>query len=596
VISCLVPAAAVAATIGFTIILISKVVGGKGGNSSIGGLERDRKTIADEIYADLYESDNSMGGGRLPSFPFMSPKKKLPRNAGVPQKEYIKVEKLNERLNSYYYSVESALTSKAAASALVREQNFDSAFAKSVGIVTPGERSQLEEVEKIFLKKGGEILAMKEASQLNLIDRTCLKEMDRMGVEVGELDLDVETNSTDTNITVNKKESTTKMMPEFVSNMMDKEQRFFKEQLTQQKELVSSLTELELDFLADIMEILGPKRANAIRRLFLGSSVTPSIFYSLKDRPLSVLLSHGQKQNLFVVQFPGDAAASQLSNLREEVTSIIRSARKGDEALLVLQTGGGTVTGYGLAAAQLKRFKANDIKLTVCVEQVAASGGYMMCCVADRIVASPFAVLGSIGVISDIPNVYQRLKKEGIEFQTVTAGKYKRTLTPTKEPTKEDFAKTQADLVEVLVLFKNFVHKNRPSLDIDDVATGETWFGEDALAKKLCDEIATKDDILLEFVDKGYNVFDIKYEPPKTLDVPGGLGFANADGGLKNLVQRGFRWMAAEVVKEVTSSDFMSLQDQKSGVETRVMAKDEGNAKQRIRAEMMGNDDILNLF
>jgi len=121
-----------------------------------------------------------------------------------------------------------------------------------------------------------------------------------------------------------------------------------------------------------------------------------------------------------VTRFPGDATASQVANLREEATAIIRSAKPNDEVLVILQTGGGTVTGYGLAAAQLLRFKDAGLKLTIAVEQVAASGGYMMCCVADRIVASPFAVLGSIGVISDIPNVYDRLKKEGIEFQTVT--------------------------------------------------------------------------------------------------------------------------------------------------------------------------------
>jgi ClpP class serine protease len=121
-----------------------------------------------------------------------------------------------------------------------------------------------------------------------------------------------------------------------------------------------------------------------------------------------------RRKSLFVTQFPGDPTASQVADLREEVTAIVRNAKPGDEALVVLQTGGGTVTGYGLAAAQLQRFKQNGMKLTICVEQVAASGGYMMSCVADKIIASPFAVLGSIGVISDIPNVYNRLKEEGM--------------------------------------------------------------------------------------------------------------------------------------------------------------------------------------
>ncbi len=140
----------------------------------------------------------------------------------------------------------------------------------------------------------------------------------------------------------------------------------------------------------------------------------------MQDRPLSAILdtigysNDTTRKNLFVSEFPGDVSASQVETLREEVTAIVRTAKPGDEVLVVLQTGGGTVTGYGLAAAQLQRFKEHGMKLTICVEQVAASGGYMMTCVADKVVASPFAVLGSIGVISDLPNVYERLKKEGM--------------------------------------------------------------------------------------------------------------------------------------------------------------------------------------
>jgi serine protease SohB len=132
---------------------------------------------------------------------------------------------------------------------------------------------------------------------------------------------------------------------------------------------------------------------------------------------LSQLLADHQgveRRHVYVTEFPGDAMASQVEELREEVTAIVRNAQPGDEALVVLQTGGGTVTGYGLAAAQLQRFKDRGMKLTICVEQVAASGGYMMCCVADRIIASPFAVLGSIGAIFDVPNIYERLQKEGM--------------------------------------------------------------------------------------------------------------------------------------------------------------------------------------
>jgi serine protease SohB len=220
---------------------------------------------------------------------------------------------------------------------------------------------------------------------------------------------------------------------------------------------------------------------------------------------------------VFVVDFPGDVTASQVEGLREEVTAIVgwANATRGDRVLLVLNSGGGTVTGYGLAAAQLKRIKAAGLHLTVCVEQVAASGGYMMACTGDHICASPFAVLGSIGVITEIPNVYERLTKEGISFNTITAGKFKRTLTPTKKATKEDIDKTKQDIEQILVLFKNFVASNRPQLDIDNVATGETWFGPDALKNKLVDELVTADDKLLELRNVGCELLSVKYDDPR---------------------------------------------------------------------------------
>lgn len=182
--------------------------------------------------------------------------------------------------------------------------------------------------------------------------------------------------------------------------------------------------------------------------------------------------------------------------------------------------------------------------------------------VADRIVASPFAVLGSIGVISDIPNVYDRLKKEGIEFQTVTAGKYKRTLTPTKKVTREDFEKSKKDVEEILVLFRDFVAQNRPQLDIENVATGETWFGTAALEKKLCDEIKTVDEVILEYIDRSFDVYEVKYEPP--IENPFGrlalTGAATESGETQgsSWLRQGIRWIidaiAAEVRAEVEAS------------------------------------------
>jgi signal peptide peptidase SppA len=321
-----------------------------------------------------------------------------------------------------------------------------------------------------------------------------------------------------------------------------------------------------------------------------------TLLKTLKERPLATVLSSfsgggsvesNAGKNLYVTRFPGDVTASQLNELREEVTGILQVAKPGDEALLVLQSGGGTVTGYGLAAAQLQRFKAKNIKLTVCVEQVAASGGYMMCCTADRIVASPFAVLGSIGVISEVPNAYERLQREGIEFATITAGKYKRTVTPTKKVTKEDLKKSTEDINEIFNLFKSFVASQRPQLDIENVATGDTWFGEDALARGLCDELATADDVLLDFVDKGYDLYEVAYDP-----TPVGAGAfslprsSSADqagvNGWRGVLKSMVRGVVSDVKEEIVS-ELSSSMNEMNSVERRYMMKDD--SADRIKAQ-----------
>lgn len=215
---------------------------------------------------------------------------------------------------------------------------------------------------------------------------------------------------------------------------------------------------------------------------------------------------------VFHLIFKGDVQASGVDALRNEISAVVgyANATLGDEVLLELESPGGTVVGYGLAGAQLERIKAAGLKLTISVGQVAASGGYLMACTADRIVASPFAVLGSIGVITEIPNVYERLTSEGIVVNTVTAGKYKRALTPTKKTEPEDIEKTKADLEDILKLFSGFVKKNRPSLNVSAVATGDTWFGPDALDVGLVDELGTLDDLILAYIQKGCDVVTIK--------------------------------------------------------------------------------------
>ena len=200
----------------------------------------------------------------------------------------------------------------------------------------------------------------------------------------------------------------------------------------------------------------------------------------------------------FVIDFKGDLKASGVPSLREEVTAILDVATADDEVIVRLENYGGVVHEHGLAASQLARIRERDILLTVCVDKVAASGGYLMACVASKIYAAPFAILGSIGVLAQIPNFNRMLDSHGVDFEQITAGKYKRTVTMFGENTDEDRAKLKEELEEVHSLFKSAVGAYRPDLDLDKIATGEHWYGSRALELGLADEIKTSDELLTE--------------------------------------------------------------------------------------------------
>lgn len=198
-----------------------------------------------------------------------------------------------------------------------------------------------------------------------------------------------------------------------------------------------------------------------------------------------------------MLDFKGSIDAHEVSALREEVTAVLAVAKPADEVLVRLESPGGVVHGYGLAASQLQRLRERQIPLTIAVDKVAASGGYMMACVANNIVAAPFAIIGSIGVVAQIPNFNRLLKRNDIDIELHTAGQYKRTLTLLGENTEEGREKFREDLNETHHLFKEFVHSMRPSLDIEAVATGEHWYGVQAKEKGLVDEISTSDDLII---------------------------------------------------------------------------------------------------
>ncbi|MEC7815655.1 MAG: protease SohB [Pseudomonadota bacterium] len=232
------------------------------------------------------------------------------------------------------------------------------------------------------------------------------------------------------------------------------------------------------------------------------------------------------KPRIYVIDFDGDIKASDTDTLRRSISAVLSVANpETDEVIIRLESGGGLVHAYGLAAAQLDRIRNKGVKLTACVDKVAASGGYMMACVADKIVASPFAVLGSIGVVAQLPNFHRFLKKNDVDFEVLTAGEHKRTLTVFGENTDKGRQKFLADLEDTHGLFKEYVSERRPDLDIGAVANGDIWFGKRALDVKLIDEIKTSDEYLIEACERG-DVVSVSYQRKRTL--PERLGLATS--------------------------------------------------------------------
>ena len=221
-----------------------------------------------------------------------------------------------------------------------------------------------------------------------------------------------------------------------------------------------------------------------------------------------------ESHRVFVINFDGDVEASAVENLREEITAIISIADGKDEVVVCLESPGGMVHSYGLAASQLTRIKAANLKLVIVVDQVAASGGYMMACVADEILAAPFAILGSIGVVAELPNFHRLLKHNKVDYEQHTAGEFKRTITMFSENTEAGRKKFKQELEETHDLFKNFIAENRPALDIDKVATGEHWYGTQALDLGLIDGITTSDDYIVK-ASENNQVFEISYQVKK---------------------------------------------------------------------------------
>ena len=223
-----------------------------------------------------------------------------------------------------------------------------------------------------------------------------------------------------------------------------------------------------------------------------------------------------KEESVFVLNFNGDIQASEVEKLKQEVNSILLSESECKEVVLKVESGGGSAYAYGLCAAELKRLVDNEISLTVCIDKVAASGGYLMSCVATKIIAAPWAIVGSIGVIAQLPNFHRLLKKNSIDFEMHTAGAFKRTLTTLGENTEEGREKFKSELEDLHLIFKNFVKEQRPQVDTEIVATGEVWQGEEAVKVGLVDSLETSDNYLVN-LSKEAKLLEIEFVEKKNL-------------------------------------------------------------------------------
>jgi serine protease SohB len=247
------------------------------------------------------------------------------------------------------------------------------------------------------------------------------------------------------------------------------------------------------------------------------------------------LNSQSGKKRTFVLDFDGDIKASELEFLRHEISAIVAVAKPTDEVILRLDSSGGMVHTYGLAASQLGRLRMANIHLTVCVDQIAASGGYMMACMASKVVAAPFALVGSIGVVAEVPNVHRLLKKHSIDVEVLTAGEHKRSLTVMGENTRKGREKFVDDLQQTHELFKTWVIEQRPHLDLEKVANGDVWYGQQAIDLGLVDSIGTSDELLISAI-KERDVLLVEYVAKKTIGEKFGMAAAASLDKFTNLV------------------------------------------------------------
>jgi serine protease SohB len=304
----------------------------------------------------------------------------------------------------------------------------------------------------------------------------------------------------------------------------------------------SQKSEIEIELLHDKYKNVG----NLLKEYTLSKSEKKELKKKQKiESKQSDDKSRTHEKKIFLIDFDGDVKASAVENMREEITAVLTCATPEDEVVVRIESPGGVVHGYGFAASQLLRIREKNIPLTVCIDKVAASGGYLMSVTANKIIAAPFAIVGSIGVVAQVPNLHKLLKKHDVDVREYTAGEFKRTVSLLGEITPKGEEKFKQQLEDIHELFKGFVQKYRPQLKISEIATGEYWYGEQALSLNLVDQLGTSDDYLMSFAEK-HQIIKIKFEQYESLG-------DKISGILGNAVKKG----ALSVVEELEAKRFI---------------------------------------
>ncbi len=211
----------------------------------------------------------------------------------------------------------------------------------------------------------------------------------------------------------------------------------------------------------------------------------------------------GPPPRLAVLRFQGlrDLNASGDQRLSEAIDEVLVNRDHFEEAVVIIDSPGGTTHGYGHAYALLERLSASGLKVTACIDRIGASGGYLMALPADRILAGPFAIVGSVGVVAGIPNVKRLLEEKGVSYRLFVAGDKKRVVHFADDDGPEVREYMDEKLAGIHTQFLQAVEKHRGDrVKLDEVRSGDHWSAEESVEKGLglVDELQTSAEYLLE--------------------------------------------------------------------------------------------------